>query len=317
MTCHNDATCWVPGEDRSHSVYKFTPEIYKFVQWYSVRERFGPGPVENQKHYDKKLDSSVSRTRRIILEKALCNDWEWFCTFTISQAKHDRGDLSGWNKQFMQMIRDYRKKGRKIRYLLVPEKHQDGSWHAHGFLSGLWPEDMVTFKEMDKNGYRTPEGRRLKRKLIVKGYYNWPAYQDKFGFCSFGRLKNPTAAGFYITKYISKDKESMVQEVGLNSYFWSQGLNTAQKFVDFYGRDPMIDRLLVNKYDFCATGMTHLKDNLDWELRIMDTAEAAAYNDYSLFEPLDFTESESDKSAPELEADVMHDMYQTTISGFH
>lgn len=317
MVCQNDATCWVPGVERSHSVYKFTPEIYKFVQWYTVRERFGPGPAENRKHYDKKLDSSISRTKRIILEKALCNDWEWFCTFTISPEKHDRGDLSGWNKQFMQMIRDYRKKGRKISYLLVPEKHQDGSWHAHGFLSGLWPEDMVSFKEMDKNGYRTPQGRRLARKLIVKGYYNWPAYQAKFGFCSLGKIKNPTAAGFYITKYISKDKEAMVQQVGLNSYFCSQGLNVAQKFVDFYGRDPLIDRLLVNKYDFCATGMTHLRDELDWELRIMENAEAAAYNDFSRFEPMYFSAAEKEKSAPELEADEMHEMVQTAIADFH
>lgn len=315
MTGQNDKTCWVPGVDRSHSVYRFTPEIYKFVQWYTVRERFGPGPVENRKHYDKKLDSSTSRTKRVVLEKALCNDWEWFCTFTISKDKHDRKDLANWNKKFMQFIRDMRKKGRKIRYLLVPEKHQDGSWHAHGFLSGLWPEDMITFKEMDKQGYRTANGRRLKRKLRDCGYYNWPAYQEKFGFCSLGRIKNPTAAGFYITKYISKDKEQMVQEVGLNSYYWSQGLNRAEKFVDFYGRDPMIDRLLVNKYDFCATGMTHLKDGIDWELKILDVTESAAYSDFSLFEPMDFGQSEKEISAPELEADSWYEM-QDCIAGF-
>lgn len=316
MSSQSEKTCWVPGVERSHSVYKLTPDIFKFVQWYSVREHFGPGPAENQKHYEKKLDSSISRTRRIILEKALCNDWEWFCTFTISKEKHDRGDLSGWNKKFMQMIRDYRKKGRNIRYLLVPEKHQDGSWHAHGFLSGLFPEDMITFKEMDKNGYRTSRGRRLARKLISQEYYNWPAYQEKFGFCSLAPIKNPTAAGFYITKYISKDKECMVQKVGLNSYYCSQGLNVAQKFVDFFGRDPMIDRLLVNKYEFCATGMTHLRDGVDWELRTMDIVESAAYHDFRCFEPLVLGDT-IEKSAPELEADSMHDMFQTSIAGFN
>lgn len=317
MYCQNSQTCWVPGVERSHSVYKFTPEIFKFVQWYSVRERFGPGPVENHKHYDEKLDSSVSRTRRMILEKALCNDWEWFCTFTISPDGHDRQDLSGWNKDFMQMIRDWRKKGRKIRYLLVPEKHQDGSWHAHGFLSGLWPDDVISFKDMDKQGYRTPQGRRLARKLRTGGYYNWPAYQKKFGYCSLGPIRNPTAAGFYVTKYISKDKEAMVSQVGLNSYYWSQGLNTAQKFVDFYGRDPLIDNLLVNKYEFCATGMTHLKDEVDWELLTMDIAESATYTDFRLFEPLGFSQSETEKTAPELEADALYEMSQIVIAGFH
>ena len=36
-----------------------------------------------------------------------------------------------------------------------------------------------------------------------------------------------------------------------------KGLNVAEKHVDFFGRDPEIDRLLVNKYEFCSTGMTH------------------------------------------------------------
>lgn len=76
--------CVSPGEDRSHSVYRYTDQIYKVVQWYTVRGHFGPGPAENRKHYDKKLDSSVSRAKRVILEKALCNPWDWFCTFTIA-----------------------------------------------------------------------------------------------------------------------------------------------------------------------------------------------------------------------------------------
>lgn len=316
MSYQSSNTCWTPGEERSHTVYRFNADIFKFVQWYTVRERFGPGPAENHKHYEKKLDSSVSRTKRLVLEKALCNDWEWFCTFTISKDKHDRSDLANWNKKFTQMIRDQRKKGRNIRYLLVPEKHQDGSWHAHGFLAGLLPEDVISFKEMDRQGYRTPTGRRIKKKLRECGYYNWTLYQQKFGFCSLGPIKNPTAAGFYITKYITKEKDKMVQELGLNSYYCSQGLNVAQKFVDFYGRDPMIDRLLVNKYDFCATGMSHLNDGVDWELHVMDITESAAYTDFSLFQPLSLSGSESEKSAPGLEADEYYEMQQEIMEGF-
>ena len=85
--------CISPGEDRSHSVYRYTDQIYKIIQWNSVIQHFGPGPADQQKHYDKKLDSSISRTKRVILEKALCNPWEWFCTFTISESKYNRKDL--------------------------------------------------------------------------------------------------------------------------------------------------------------------------------------------------------------------------------
>lgn len=108
----------------------------------------------------------------------------------------------------------------------------------------------------------------------------------------------------------------MVQTVGLRSYYWSQNLNTPQKFVDFYGRDPMIDRLLVNKYDFCATGMTHLGDGIDWELRTLELSEAVAYSDFSLFRPLEITPTAEALNPAEQEADELREMVQTCIKGF-
>lgn len=299
--------CESPGEDRSHSVYRYTDQIYKVVQFYKVRQYLGPGPRDGQKHYDKKLDSSVSRTKRMILEKALCNPWEWFCTFTISESKYDRKDLMVWRDSFTQWMRDQRKKGLPIQYLLVPERHKDGSWHAHGLFSGLSDSDLISFRDMDLQGYRGPDGHRLPEKLRCSEYRNWTAYQEKFGFCSFGRIVNPVAAGFYITKYITKDNDRMVQDVGLHSYYASRGLNKAEKHLDFYGRDPEIDALLVNKYDFCATGMTHLKDNCDWTF-------CSEFVDFKDLEPLNFTQLVDDeKSAPELEADLYYEFEQAAF----
>ncbi len=291
--------CVSPGEDRVHSVYRYTDQIYKVIQWNRAIAHFGPGPVEQQKHHDTKLDSSISRSKRVILEKALCNPWDWFCTFTISQDKYDRKNLEVWRDSFTQWIRDQRKKGYDIRYLIVPEMHKDGSWHAHGLFAGLTEDDLIKFRDMDKQGYRTPDGRRLPRKLINSGYYNWLAYMEKFGFCSFGHIENPVAAGFYITKYITKDNDRMVKQVGLHSYYSSKGLNVAEKHVDFFGRDPDIDRLLVNKYEFCSTGMTHIKDGCDWTF-------CQEYVDFASLDPLPLDYQE-EKTPPELEAD---DYYQ-------
>lgn len=297
--------CVSPGEDRSHSVYRYTDQIYKVVQFYRVRQHLGPGPSEKHNHYDKKLDSSVSRAKRVILEKALCNHWDWFCTFTISQSKFDRKDLITWRDTFTQWMRDQRKKGLPIQYLIVPERHKDGSWHAHGLFSGLTELDLISFKDMDKSGYRSADGHRLPKKLRNSEYRNWPAYQEKFGFCSFGKIENPVAAGFYITKYITKDNDSMVQDVGLHSYYASRNLNKATKHIDFWGRDPEIDRLLVNKYEFCATGMTHLKDNCDWTF-------CQDFADFADLELLDFGYQE-EKTPAELEADDYYEFEQLTL----
>ena len=298
--------CISPGEDRSHSVYRYTDQIYKVIQWNGVYQHFGPGPAESQKHYDKKLDSSISRTKRVILEKALCNPWEWFCTFTIAEDKYDRKNLVAWRDGFTQWLRDLRKKGYPIQYLIVPEQHKDGSWHAHGLFSGLQDSDLITFVQMDKDGYRTAQGRRLPKKLRYSQYRNWPAYQEKFGFCSFGRINNPVACGFYITKYITKDNDRMVKELGLHSYYSSRGLNTAEKHVDFFGRDPEIDRLLVNKYDFCSTGMTHVRDGCDWTF-------CMNYVDFGSLDPLAFADYGEEKSPAEEEADEYYNFEQLTL----
>lgn len=267
--------CISPGPDRDHAVWRYTDQIYKIVQFYSVRVRYGPGPTGSQKHHEEKLASSLARARRVILEKALCNPWDWFCTFTIAKDKADRKNLASWWERFSQWLRDQRKKGYDIRYLLVPERHADGSWHGHGLLAGVPESELIQFKDLAKQGVKLP------RKLRKSEYYNWTAYQDKFGFCSLGKIRDPVAAGFYISKYITKDLDRMVQDVGLHTYYVSRGLAGATKHLDFFGRDPYVDRVLVNKYDFCATGMTRVQDGLDWTFLL-------EYDDCSWMTPLNF-----------------------------
>lgn len=294
--------CISPGEDREHTIYRYTDQIYKIVQFYSVRLRLGPGPKEAQTHHDEKLDSSISRARRVILEKALCNKWDWFCTLTISADKADRQDLSSWWPRVSQWFRDLRKKGYEIKYLIVPERHADGSWHAHGLLSGIPVSSLVTFHDLDLRGYRSSNGKRLPKDLRESGYYNWPEYQEKFGFCSLGSIEDAVACGFYMAKYITKDQSRMVSDVGLHAYYVTQNLNVATKHLDFYGRDPFVDTLLVNKYDFCATGMTHVKHDLDWTFGL----------DFSNFTSL-FDSSESSNEA-EACADAYFEFEQMCMS---
>lgn len=261
--------CVSPGPDRDHTITRYTDQIYKITQWVNGRPmRYGPGPRDKHKHSEVKLDSSVSRTRRLVLEKALCNKWDYFVTCTLDENKGDRFDLDAWMKKFTQWLRDERKKGNYIKYLLVPERHENGAWHAHGFLAGIPEDQLISFRDLDRAGYRSANGRRLPVKLRKSKYKNWPAYQKKFGFCSLGRLRNPVAAAFYVTKYITKERERMVSTVGKHSFCASRPLAGAVQQCEFYGRYPEIDKFLVNDYDYVRTGMTHLADQLDWSFAL-------------------------------------------------
>lgn len=168
---------------------------------------------------DGKLTNSISRSRRRVYELAACNPWDWFATLTIDGDKLARNDLVAFRKSFAQWIRNQCKKHNcSIKYLLVPELHKDGqNWHMHGLFHGL-PEGQ------------TPPfvAGQAPQRLIDAGYHNWPAYAEKYGYVSMGKIRDPAAVAGYIAKYISKDIGAAdAIGSGQHLYYASQGLQCA------------------------------------------------------------------------------------------
>lgn len=261
---------WKPAQP-NYTILKYTDQIYKVCYFpngapYVVRS--GSVPHES---YDHKLDSSISRSRRIILELGLCNDWEFFATFTLDSGKFDRCDLDNFRRSFSQFLRDYRKKVQKngfntdIRFLLIPELHSDGeSWHMHGLFSGVAPF-LKSFLEFSAD-HKVPDY------LKFNDYYIWEDYHNKFGFCSFAPVRNKVACGFYITKYLYKSLSAGAVDVGRRVIFHSVGLNKSSKHGEIYGHSSYLDQFLENDYEFCKTGFTHVDHGLSWDfaLEFMD-----------------------------------------------
>lgn len=286
-----------------YNIYRFTDGIYKIVNFKSTAPRFAPPVRGEETKYDDKLVQSLSRARRVVLELAMCNDWAYFCTFTLDKTKYQRDDLPKFQKDFSQWVRDQRKKYKKlgfdfpINYLLIPEEHKDGAWHMHGFLSDITPFTVPFYCER-QHGNKVPD------KLVEGGFLNWPDYQKKFGFCSLGRIRNKVATAFYTAKYITKQIDDCKLPPNAHAYYAAQGLQRATLHGDVYGYSSYLDGFLTHDYDFCRTGFTHVKHNLSWEF-------AMEYMDHELLEPLDFSE-------PTIEAEV--DRYvlftQSAIDGF-
>lgn len=259
----------------TYSIYQYTDQIYKIVHFKRspLVSSFGSSqPVDDSVKHDSKLDASLSRARRSVLELALCNPWMYFCTFTISPDKFDRHDLSSFDKKFKQFLRDFRKSsGVSLPFVLVPEQHKDGSWHMHG----LFGADITPFlKSFHDVSYAVP------RALLDGDFYTWDAYSSRFGFCSFGLIRDPVACAFYITKYVTKDLSDSAIPVGMHLYSCSRGLNRATKHGDIYGNSAMLDGFCTQHYDFCDTGMTFPKDGCDWSF-------AFEYMDFSDIDSLD------------------------------
>lgn len=285
-----------------YCIYDYRNGIFKVVRhkgnkWYCV-----PFAERVQKGNTEKLDPALSRARRVVLELALCNDWKYFCTFTLSKDKHDRTDLDSWHKKFTQWLRDQRKKypGLDCRFLLVPEEHNEtkGTWHMHGFFGDI-SSALVSFKDLWDSGENIPWS------LAENGYLNWRDYESKFGFCSFGLIRNKVAAGFYVTKYLSKSLNESAIKVGGHLYYASRPLFRAEKHGDgVYGNCGYLDSFLTNHYEFCDTGMTHVKDGLGWDFAM----------EYMTIEPLDIQMEDDPETV--LSVDTFAEVTQEIILGF-
>lgn len=178
-----------------------------------------------KKENPEKLANSISRSRSTIYELALCNDWDYFCTFTIDKTKYDRYDLKKWHKDFTQKIRDLNKKYKcKIQYLLIPEQHKDGAWHMHGFLSGMPDQELRAFGREEKLPLYI-----LDKVIRGEEIYSWITYQNKFGFCDIEPIKDINKASAYITKYVSKSLAESITELNAHTYYASKGLKRAEE----------------------------------------------------------------------------------------
>lgn len=82
------------------------------------------------------LEKSISRSKRVIREYALCNDFEWFCTFTISSQYADRMSLQSCEDNIRRRLKSYKQYHKDFKYLLIPEKHEKGGFHFH--RSNVW-----------------------------------------------------------------------------------------------------------------------------------------------------------------------------------
>lgn len=157
----------------------------------------------------EKMDNSLSRTKAAVYELAACNPWEHFVTLTLSPEKYDRYNLSKFRADLAQFLRNYNRiHGCGIKYLLIPEQHQDGAWHMHGLVMGI-PNNALS---VNKNGYR-----------------DFPAYASRFGFCSIDDIRDKDKVSSYITKYISKDLSDRREELHAHLYYASKGLNRSEK----------------------------------------------------------------------------------------
>lgn len=178
---------------------------------------------------------SLSRSKRMIREYCLCNDFTYFFTSTVSSALADRYSLSETQCNIRKIMKSIKRKNKNFIYLFITERHKDGAFHFHGVCS-----DLHLY-------------------INNNGYYSSKDF-DKLGFNSFSKIRDKEKTSNYITKYITKD--CVKNEQG-SVYFCSKGLKKSSSYeimpIDFFNLGlPVYDN------DFCRI-IDYNLDNLTSE----------------------------------------------------
>ena len=158
---------------------------------------------------DKNLRDTLNRARKMIYAVAVCNDWDYFVTFTLAKNRYD---LEYAYSEVRYRLKYLKFLYPRFNYCIVAEKHKDGAYHFHGLISGLSEKELGP-------PVRTQQGivYDLKR-FRTLGYSQVKPIYDS---------KDKSRVGAYLTKYITKE----IVQVANNkaSYIVSRGLRRPER----------------------------------------------------------------------------------------
>ena len=154
-----------------------------------------------------------ARNRLIEIIKAN-SDFNYFFTGTFDPRKWNRKNFRELLKSLTRWLRR-----RKIKYILIPEPHKDGSIHFHGFFNASIEPFLEKFDLKQKLPKRITDGIKDGREI-----YNCPAYADMFGWVSIEKVRNLEASAVYVSKYVSKSFDNDEARFSYHRYFCSIGL---------------------------------------------------------------------------------------------
>lgn len=202
-----------------NNITKEYPDMYKVVIYHEPHvfvhnDRAKKRDSESVEDYVPTY-SSLSRTRTLIKDLILCNDFELFCTFTFDPKKIDSfnyntvyGAMSRWLHHQQTKSRE---KNISFFYLIVPEQHKSGRWHFHALISGYTGA-------LKDSGLKTTSLRPI---------YNITSFRS--GYTTAVPVDSREGVAEYVSKYITKE---FIQMFNRKRFFCSRGLKRPVKSIN-------------------------------------------------------------------------------------
>lgn len=176
---------------------------------------------------------SVRRTKQMIYDYAISNEWDWFVTMSFDGAKVDRYEYAAVSTKMSQWLENQRKNNAPgLKYMMVPEQHEDGAWHFHGLLSNCGKMRFKDLGFVDKKS-----GRQM---------YRIPSFRS--GITNATKIGSSDKAVNYITKYVTKESDGLLR--GKKRYWNSRNLELPEVeygYIDYETYLALMRKLTIKK----------------------------------------------------------------------
>lgn len=217
----------VPGWE-DHFERKPLPEHLDIQGKEVTKDLVEMGWVEPEAPKGPDPDNIKRAARRAVVrvrDLALSNHFDYFVTLTLDAERVDRYDIAGITRKLNSWLKNQVQR-RGLRYIIVPELHQDGAYHFHGLIndcggmtqSGTWiiPGHKKPVKARSKK--QAEEWARLGPDAGYKEVFNWERWP--LGFSTAIRLYGDYHAVVgYVSKYITKQIRDSSGKIAGRWYF--------------------------------------------------------------------------------------------------
>lgn len=176
------------------------------------------------------LERSLRRSKQLITDVVLCNDFDIFATFTF---KKERQNIELCKSKMSNWLHSQQKTHGRFKYLIVPEFHKDKkSIHFHALMK-------------DYKGNITASGK------FINGRESYNLLSYRSGFTTAVYIDDPEAVSLYVRKYITKD---MPMLPGKKRFWLSTGLERPVSLVNqgIFAREHMSWGLIHNNEIFAT-----------------------------------------------------------------
>lgn len=241
-----------------YRIYRYPLKSDGFKHIYFKRDRSCGGErrqLQVVKPEGERFANNLARAKRTVRDLILCNQFDYFCTFTFNAEKVDRYNYGECSKKLRRVFNNYKNRySSDFKYLIIPEFHKDGAVHFHGVVRGIRTEDLTVPEYVWRRNLKTKE---LEQVPNTKKYVDWKYYSDKLGFFNCSAIKNYEACARYVTKYITKDLGGLSK--GQRLFMSSAGLKRPELVFDM----DDIPCVFTPQYQDDFVSMTYSDSGLD------------------------------------------------------